>query len=733
MTTKPIAHVSDDGRTHGLQDHLLGTAERSADFASVFGFRQWGRVAGLWHDLGKNGKPFQKKIWAAAGIEAHLEAKAHVDHSTAGGIYAIKKMGLAGRILAYLIAGHHAGLPDWEADGTGRAALSHRLLQTELLDTALSNQMPSEILNEPFPVEKPIGRDPAFWIRILFSCLVDADFLDTEAFFDSDKATKRGMYPELSEMLLSFSKYMICKQSDAPDTLINRFRADILSRCIEMAKENPGVFSLTVPTGGGKTLSSMAFALHHAVIHGKRKIIYVIPYTSIIEQNADQFRDIFGDAVVEHHSNLDDTSTDQETSRSRLACENWDAPIIVTTNVQFFESLYACRTSRCRKLHNIAESVVVLDEAQLMPTEFLKPILKTLDELRNNYGVTVILCTATQPAFGPQKSPGFNFEGLDGIREIMENPIDLYNNLKRVTVKLPDDIREPMDWVDLADELVQHSTVLCIVNRRDDCRLLWSLMPKDTFHLSALMCGAHRSKQIAQIKARLKAGLPTRVISTQLVEAGVDFDFPVVYRAIAGLDSIAQAAGRCNREGLLHEGVLHIFIPPTRPPVGILRQSADIGARLLENPILDPLDPTSFTAYFRELYWLQGDDRLDSKKVLTDLVDATQTCRFSFRTAAKKFKLIDDAYQAPVIVTYGEGAKFVEQLTYTGPERWLLRKLQRYVVNLPRYLHDRLRIDGAIREIHSGIFIQGHGSLYSEDIGFCSEKSISYEPDELIA
>jgi CRISPR-associated endonuclease/helicase Cas3 len=314
----------------------------------------------------------------------------------------------------------------------------------------------------------------------------------------------------------------------------------------------------------------------------------------------------------------------------------------------------------------------------------------------------------------------------------MEDPASLYSSLKRVEVKLLKNIHEPTTWEELAEELARLSSVLCVVNRRDDCRLLWSMMPQGAFHLSALMCGAHRSHRIAEIKERLASGQPTRVISTQLVEAGVDVDFPVVYRAIAGLDSVAQAAGRCNREGLLKKGLLTVFTPPSRPPVGVLRQAAEIGARLLDERVTDPLAPHRFEAFFRELYWLQGEERLDAQNILRDLKNPGD-CRFSFRTAATNFKLIDDKLQAPVIVTYGEeGAKLVDQLTRLGPERWLLRKLQRYVVNLPRYLHERLRREGAIREVHAGIFVQGHSALYDEDLGFCPDRSIIYDPDDLI-
>ncbi len=732
MFNEPVAHVTVGGRVHALREHLLKTAERSAAFAAAFGFRQWGWLGGLWHDLGKYSLAFQKKLEAAAGDEAHLEARARVDHSTAGALHAVEEFGIAGRLIAYIAAGHHAGLPDWEADSSGRAALSQRLLNKEPLDASLAGHVPTEIIAQKFPVEKPVGRDPAFWVRMLFSCVVDADFIDTEEFFEPEKARKRGEYPVLPKLLASFDAYMAQKQSKARDTVVNRIRAGILIRCIEKAKDAPGIFSLTVPTGGGKTLSSMAFALHHAAIHGQRRVIYVIPYTSIIEQTVDQFRQIFGDSVIEHHSNLDTSDAERETPRSRLACENWDAPVIVTTSVQFFESLFAARTSRCRKLHNIAGSVVVLDEAQLLPPEFLRPILKALEELREHYAVTVLLCTATQPALGPHKSPGFDFEGLKDIREVMEDPAGLFDSLKRVEVKLPERIHEAVTWEELAQDLARLPSVLCIVNRRDDCRRLWSLMPQGALHLSALMCGAHRTERIAEIKARLKSGLPTCVISTQLVEAGVDVDFPVVYRAMAGLDSIAQAAGRCNREGLLQKGSLVIFNPPSLPPAGVLRQAAEIGSRLICVPGIDPLVPDSFIAFFRELYWLQGADRLDARSILRDLAP-DPGCRFSFRTAAAKFKLIDDTGQAPVIVMHGEeSVKLIEQLTRRGPERWLLRGLQRYIVNLPRYQHSRLLGEGAIREAHPGIFVQNHSILYDENLGLCPDRSVICDPDDLI-
>jgi CRISPR-associated endonuclease/helicase Cas3 len=724
--------VSDDGRIHPLEEHLIGTAEKAGRFADEFGSSGWGYLAGLWHDIGKYSPNFQRKIHAAAGQDAHLEAKGRVDHSTAGAIHAVTRFGPIGRILAYAVAGHHAGLPDWTSDATGGAALEVRLRNQALLEAAKSGRIPDEILEHHLPDEKPPpGADPAFWIRMLFSCVVDADFLDTEAFFDPEQEALRGQHPKLHELIGAFTAYMDRKQAEAPDTPVNRIRAQVFRQCDARAGDPAGIFTLTVPTGGGKTLSSMAFALRHAIRTGKRRIIYVIPYTSIIEQTAEQFRCIFGEAVVEHHSNLDVTDVGKETSRSRLACENWDAPLVVTTSVQFFESLFASRTSRCRKLHNIVRSVVVLDEAQLLPPEFLRPILFVLQELVAHYGVTLLLATATQPALAEHRTAGFDFEGLSNVREIVEDPAGLHEKLKRVNIVVPKSLTEPLPWEVLAEELEKHESVLCIVNRRDDARTLWQMMPEGTYHLSALMCGAHRSAKIAEIKERLRAGRPTRVVSTQLVEAGVDLDFPVVFRAMAGLDSIAQAAGRCNREGREMSGMVVIFAPPSETPAGVLRQAEGLGRQLLAEGAPDPLAPERFERFFREFYWIQG-ERLDRHRILEELRDSECRCRFAYRTAAHKVRLIDEKAYAPAVVHYGEGARLAGLLESQGPERWVLRRLQRYVVNLPRRVHLALLQAGALREVHPGLFVQGHSALYDDRLGFCADRSIVYEPDDLM-
>ncbi|HNS55904.1 MAG TPA: CRISPR-associated helicase Cas3' [Smithellaceae bacterium] len=726
-----IAHVSEDKRIHLLEDHLNNTANLAAEFASEFGATEWGRLCGLWHDLGKYSEPFQKMIKVACGMaDDSSDILYKVNHSTAGALWAIEKLGPAGRIFSYPIAGHHAGLADWTADETGKAALSIRLKETNLLELIKKTNIPPYILEKSLPKEKPPkGADPAFWIRMLFSCLVDADFLDTESFFEKDKSLLRSNYLDMKELLQIFSNFMNEKTRQAKDTHVNRLRTSILKQCIEKASDKPDAYTLTVPTGGGKTLSSMAFALHHAIIHKKRRIIYVIPYVSIIEQTADQFRKIFGDNVIEHHANLeyDEEEEKETTTKMRLACENWDAPIIVTTAVQFFESLFASRTSRSRKLHNIANTIVVLDEVQLLPPEFLNPILHVLEELRRHYGVTLLLSTATQPALLPQ--PSFAFKGLPDTQEIMAEPDRLHKDFKRVRVDLLRPLDETVEWEVLSKWLREHPSVLCIVNRRDDCRKLWQLMPEGTFHLSALMCGAHRSDTLAEIKQRLQDGQPTRVISTQLVEAGVDLDFPVVYRALCGLDSVAQAAGRCNREGLLKEGHVFVFRPPTEPPIGHLRQAAGIGKRLLERECCDLIAPDQFTKFFQELYWLQG-ERLDHYGILKDLTDGE--LRFSFRTAARKFKIIDDTKQSSVVVAYRDGQYLIDELEKRQPDRNLMRKLQRYIVNLPRYLHNKLVTDGAIRAIHPGIYIQGHSAMYDENTGFYSDRSAIYAPDDLI-
>ena len=734
---EPIAHarLTHDGewRRHPLDDHLREVAQLAARFAEPIGGSDWAKLAGLWHDLGKYRERFQRYIRTASGMDpetAHIEDRpGRTTHSTAGALLGEQRLGLAGRVLAYLIAGHHAGLHDWHAGLEAR--LQSEDAKQELAE-ALASAPPSSILRPEVP-EADLRLVPggsagfAVWVRMLFSCLVDADFLDTEAFMAPEKAGHRAAWPDLETLAERFDAAMAQLLAQASPTAVNQLRREILQDCRTAALEAPGIFSLTVPTGGGKTLSAMAFALDHARHHGKRRIIHVIPYTSIIEQTADVFRGIFGDAVLEHHSAAESRPA-QEDLRSRLACENWDAPIIVTTSVQFFESLFAARTSRCRKLHNLVDSVVVLDEVQLLPPGLLQPIVDALKLLTAHYGMTLVLSTATQPVLGTSRyfDANKNFEGLDNIQEIVSDPDDLYARLKRVEVRLPTDLRQPADWKTLAAELSEYDSVLVVVNSRRHARELHRLMPPGTLHLSALMCGAHRSRVIAEIKRRLAAGLPTRVVSTQLVEAGVDLDFPVVYRAFAGLDSIAQAAGRCNREGLLKRGLVVVFVPPERSGIPLLRSAEDACRHALHGLDGDPLDRALFARYFEHLYYSRD---LDQHGIRGQLKVDPSSLGVQFRTAADRFRMIDDD-QRPVIVLYdaadadAEVRILLNRLRKSGPERWLMRTLQRHIVNLHERDIQRLLAQQDIEALIPGLYAQTSDWLYHDTLGLIADQPL---------
>lgn len=721
-----IAHVrkdeeGDGWQVHPLDQHLAGVSALAACFARETG-EDWARLAGLWHDLGKYAPAFQSMIQRESGYnpEAHIENGPR-NHSTAGALYAIKKLGPPGRILAYLIAGHHAGLPDWQGDGNAAASLSHRLQDGSHLDVLPLAGIPGAILNPPDP-EKPTIPGGAegvhLWLRMLFSCLVDADFLDTEAFMDAGKATWReDSVGKVDALLARFDDHMATEFSKADLTMqVNRVRTDVLRQCRAKAAQQPGLFSLTVPTGGGKTLASMAFALTHAKTHGRRRVIYAIPYTSIIEQTAGIYREIFGDAVIEHHSSLD---PDKESAKSRLAAENWDAPIVVTTNVQLFESLFSARTSRCRKLHNIIDSVIVLDEAQTLPPELLQPCLDVLNLLTKHYGVTVVLCTATQPALTEVASFGRKLRGLETVREIIDEPQALFDALKRVTVEMPADFHAHEDWDAIAAKVGAGGTAaLTIVNTRNDCRELWQRLNRldgGAIHLSASMCGAHRAQCIADIRQRLKANERVRVVSTQLIEAGVDVDFPVVYRALAGIDSIAQAAGRCNREGRRQTGRVVVFVPPKAAPPGQLRRAEQTTIGLMAGTSLDPLAPDTFDCYFRQFYLSEANwDKYDMYGLL---VQDARRMEFQFRTAAEKFRYVDDAESQPILVWWDDSRSLIGKLKNDGPERWLMRKLQRYAVNLPRRVAEKLVLTDEVREVWPGIFAQNVDTLYHKHLG----------------
>ena len=750
-SARPVPHL--------LLDHLHGVADRAAAFAASFA-SDWARAAGLWHDLGKYRPGFANYIRQANAIDAHIEGRVKdrdKTHSAAGALWAerllAERHGAQGRMMAralqYAIAGHHAGLDNW--DGGLAARLASEDARRECDEALAAGPAPSVLRPESLPDSirgLPLGDERkdipgrfALWQRMLFSALVDADFLDTEAFLDKGRSAGRSGAPPIPALKVALDDHMAALGANASDTPVNRLRADILRQCRDKAARAPGAFTLTVPTGGGKTLASLAFALDHAAAHGKRRVIYAIPYTSIIEQTTDVFRDVFeqfgDDAVVEHHSNVE-SSPERETARSRLACENWDAPLVVTTNVQLFESLFARRTSRCRKLHNIVGSVIVLDEAQLLPVEFLQPIVDVLRLLVRDYGVTLLLCTATQPVLSVSASadPGRGLRRgfLPGtVTEIIDDPDKLYRALERVRIHLPASLEEPRDWPVIADDIAAHDAVLAIVSRRADARELFELVRARSgagcWHLSGLMCARHRGDTIAEIKTALKArrealasgapAPPVRVISTQLVEAGVDLDFPVVFRALAGLDSIAQAAGRCNREGRLNGlGDVHVFVPPTQPPAGLLRQGRDKCRLLWHDRPGDPVSLALFKRYFELLF--HDAPSLDTKGVCDALrLEANRAeCALAvrFRDAAENFRLIDDD-GVTVLVRYRSPCakddidSLIGMLERDGPSRWLMRKLQRHGVTVYRQQLDALLKKGDVREVAScpGLFAQVEG------------------------
>ncbi len=738
MATEYIAHVikpSKEGKweTHALEEHLCKVADLAREFAAPFGSSDWAYLAGLWHDLGKYRLAFQAHIKKSSGYEpdAHItsEKNSNTRHASTGAIYAVKKFGDGyGRILAYLIAGHHTGLLDSDRDEAKGIALEEILKKDKkLLEEALKEKIPDRILTGDQPQLPPFPLKPChlhLWIRMLFSCLVDADFLDTERFMSPKKTSQRKQKIGLNKMLSCFNKHMDEFSEKRDKNLVNSIRAKILEACRREASGQTNVYTMTVPTGGGKTLSSLAFALEHALQHNKRRIIYAIPYTSIIEQTADIFRKVFeplGEVLIEHHSNTDPDEPEKEKSWSRLATENWDAPLIVTTTVQLFESLYAARTSRCRKLHNLVNSVIVLDEIQLLPPEQLNPIRHAIQSLNQHYDVTFIMSTATPTGFNEQTSP-FGKKLLEGIesKEIIDSPEQYYEALKRVNIKLPDDFNRRQSWDEIASELKGFDSVLAIVNKREDARMLWEKMPDYTFHLSALMCAEHRSKMIKEIKTRLKNKKTTRVVSTQLVEAGVDLDFLVVYRALAGLDSIAQAAGRCNREGKLEKGKVVVFIPPTNPPAGLLTAIQTTRSLLHGHCKENIQSPETFKKYFDRFYAEVKEH--DKNKVLKKLQQEAGEGNIQFRTAAQRFRMIDDK-MILVFVRWGDGKsdQLLSILSKDGPCQWLLRKLQRYTVNIYKYQFENMLRRGEIEEIYPGFYAQSKAGIYHSELGLVPE------------
>lgn len=699
------AHSRAWGDWQLLIDHLTGVSRTAAELGQAAGVAELSRVAALFHDIGKYSEAFQQRL---AG------SPRRVDHSTAGAQEVMKRFNNSptATLLAYCIVGHHGGLPDYgmaaalENDGTLHARLRKSPLEDysvyrEEIDPASIELPPHLAVRPPSPrAEFTAEFTVAFLTRLVFSTLVDADFMDTEAFVQGSPQP-RGQHADLDALNASLSEYL--SQFDAPIAPINQRRTATLRRCIEMAQLDQGFFTFTLPTGGGKTLSSMAFALNHAIQHDLRRIIYVIPYTSIIEQNAAVFKEALGEAnVLEHHANFDwgqlaqQPASDETTSvaqKLKLAAENWDIPIVVTTNVQFFGSLFANRPSRCRKLHNIAKSVIIFDEAQMLPRGFLRPCMAAVSELVRNYKVSTVFCTATQPSLA-------RFFERETFTELAATPEADYAFYKRVDAQ----ILGQTDDATLIAEMLDHDQALCIVNTRRHALGLFTMLvdyvsEHEVFHLSTLMCPMHRKATIATIRQRLRDDQPCFVISTQILEAGVDLDFPVGFRAMAGLDSIVQAAGRVNREGRQKHGELFVFEPDSefvkRIPAWIA-QCASVARSTLARHHEDPISLAAIEDYFELLHNVQSCRAYDEKQIMGCFEKGTGEIAFDFKTAAERFRIIEDN-TLPVLIPYDATAqRLIEQLTIAERPARLLRQLQLYTVNIYEHEFEALQALGLI-------------------------------------
>lgn len=645
--------------------HAEGVAARCERFAEAFGSASAGRWLGLAHDLGKRKAAFQAYLKGqGVGCSHAYEGARWLDEQVRG----------LGRLLAYAVAGHHTGLPDGVGDAT--SLVSH--LGRDAAQVALGREAPDPKALAPGWL---FGGGPThlwLWVKMLFSCLVDADWLDTEAFMDPARAAGRLTdFEDLETLLARFRGHMEGLSAGASRTPVNALRERVLRAVLARAGAGrPGFYSLTVPTGGGKTLASLGFALRHAVANGQRKVIYAVPFSTIIEQTSGIFARVLGEGnVLEHHAEARWREAGAEVAMpQRLLTENWEGvPVVVTTNVQFFESFFSAQTSRCRKLHNVAGSVIVLDEAQKLPERFLAPCVALLRLLVSDYGCTVLFCTATQPnlrSFGVAPA------------ELAPDVAGLYKALRRVDYH----VLGRVEWETLADHIAGRPSALCVVNTKQDARDLFAALVgrvgKDAFHLSTWMCPQHRRDAIAEIRRRLAGGLPVYVVSTSLIEAGVDLDFPVAYRALAGLDALAQVAGRCNREGRLEgHGQVYLFEEPKPCAMSALAKATEATQRLFGDALTEaPHEPTAFDAFFKE-YFGSLNDR--GERFLEALGDYNN---IRFRTVSDAFRMIPNEGEETVFVPYGDTRALLKDAIEHGLTLARLRALRGARVQVRRHL-----------------------------------------------
>ncbi|MFK8250635.1 CRISPR-associated endonuclease Cas3'' [Ancylobacter terrae] len=721
-------------RWETLPRHSLAVATLAAQLAEAIGYKEVLRLAGRLHDIGKLSPEFQAYI---AG-----DRNSGGDHSSAGARIALDRYGTGlGAILAAIIAAHHAGLADG-VDLARRMEGAARLLPSGWQAQLGPLPEPAAVMaGVRLPQAGPKGFAASFLIRMLFSCLVDADFLATEQFYAeaARQPVERGNHTGIAELRERLRVFMAEKRATAPATPLNTLRAEILDHAGARAGLAPGLFSLTVPTGGGKTLASLSFALDHAVRHGLRRVIYVIPYTSIIEQTADVFREALGSEgdILEHHASFDweaartewlaDDEAPSAVAKLQRAAENWDVPIVVTTAVQFFESLFANRTSRCRKLHNIAGSVVVLDEVQTLPLPLLLPSLAAIEQLALNYRTSVVLCTATQPALrkidealrdGTGAARGLD---LPAERELAPDPAGLYARLRRVAVERR---AQPVPDEAVAARFAEQPQMLCIVNTRRHARALFDAIRPlpGAVHLSTQMCARHRRLVLADLRAKLEARLPVRLVATSLIEAGVDIDFPEVWRAATGIDAVAQAAGRCNREGKLSDaeerpklGRVVVF----EPAAGHIQHDIKLRWQAAQPALEQHADPLGLEAvrhYFAELYWRKGDATqvFDTATVgaypgILRAIGETDGLDFPFRSIAEAYRMIDEIME-PVVVPWQADADDhdAERLLASiaaqdRPRAADLRRLQQYTVSIPNAARDEWLARGVLRPVHPAL------------------------------
>ena len=696
------------GERQRLTDHLRNVAELARNRARPFGGGDLAFLAGLWHDVGKADPAWQNYLRESE--DGTRQRGTGPDHKYAGVLLA-EKAGLPW--LGLLIHAHHGGLKDGWRGFTPWVSEHRALPGSQLALEALREEMPELITDLASPAIPPHVMNDAlaaeFFLRMTYSALVDADSLDTEAHALGGVHTHRGSSTTLPELWKRYEAFLAGEQH-VTNTVVNQVRNEVHEACLHAACEPSGMFKLTVPTGGGKTRSAMAFALRHGIKHGMRRIVMAVPFTTITQQTADVYRYIFergynnaGRIVLEHHSagvegsrSPDEDSAGASAVWQRLAAENWDAPIVVTTTVQLFESLFSNLRGKTRKLHNLSRSVIILDEAQALPPGLLAPILNILHQLTKHYGASVVFSTATQPVFN-------HIDGFRDVeaREIVPNYRHHFQVLKRVEYNFTK-VDNPNKWSDVAEWMRGKQCALTIVNtKRHAMELLDALDDPRVLHISTLLCRAHRGEVLDEIRQRLATGKPCRVVSTQVVEAGVDLDFDVVFRAEAPLDSIIQAAGRCNREGQRTMGRVVVFRPPDdASPLGVYRSGRDIARVVRESPDFDPNNPEVVTRYFDWLFDTAVDPDQYGIQRLREHLD--------FPAVAKSFRMIDDD-TCDVIVDYPDCNtpridRLVEELrNRKRPAREVLRDLQPHMVSLyRREYNDRVR-EGFLEEVMPGV------------------------------